>query len=128
MSTELAQVHTNERKLRNYLNLSEPLTDNNLNVNLYLLCNNWYFMTNPIHMNDRKPATCDYFLLTSMVCKYLLTMMPGDKRFNIWCKDDMVRAITVMRDGVPTLKAVESCNIPITTLRRHGKIYSIAIL
>ena len=39
-----------------------------------------------------------------------------------------MRVITVMRDGVPSLKAVESCNVPITMLRRtklNNTIYHI---
>ena len=47
--------------------------------------------------------------------QYLLTMMPGNQRSEQWRKGYMMRAIILMRDGVPTLKAVESCNIPITT-------------
>ena len=37
----------------------------------------------------------------------------------IWCKEDMMRAINVVQDGIPTWEAVESCNVPRTTLRRN---------
>ena len=45
--------------------------------------------------------------------------MPLNKRIKLWCKDDMVRAIVMVRDGVPTREAAETCNVPRTTLRRH---------
>ena len=45
--------------------------------------------------------------------------MPVNKRIKLWCKDDMVRAIVMVRNGVPTREAAETCNVPRTTLRRH---------
>ena len=51
--------------------------------------------------------------------KYLFTRMPVNKRLKLWCKDDMVRAIGMVRDGVPTREAADTCNVPRTTLRRH---------
>ena len=54
-------------------------------------------------------------------------MMPGNKIFKLWCKEGMVRAITMMRDGVPTLKTEEPCSNS-HAQGTPGKRYSIAIL
>ena len=32
------------------------------------------------------------------------------KRIKLWCKDDMVRAIVMVRDWVHTREAAETCN------------------
>ena len=45
--------------------------------------------------------------------------MPVNKRLKLWCKDDMVRAIGMVHDGVPTREAADTCNVPRTTLRWH---------
>ena len=45
--------------------------------------------------------------------------MPVNKRIKLWCKDDMVRAIVMVHDGVPNHEAAETCNVPTTTLRQH---------
>ena len=35
--------------------------------------------------------------------------MPVNKRLKLWCKDDMVRAIGMVHDGVPTREAADTC-------------------
>ena len=57
----------------------------------------------------------------NMMYKYLL-IMPENKRFKLWCTEDMVRAIIVVRYGVPTLEVAESCIVPKTMIGRHMAI------
>ena len=45
--------------------------------------------------------------------------MPVNKRPKLWCKDDMVRAIGMVHDRVPTREAADTCNVPRTTLGWH---------
>ena len=42
--------------------------------------------------------------------------MPVNKKLKLWCKDDMVRAIGMVHDGVPIREAADTCNVPRTTL------------
>ena len=110
MSTALAQVHTSERKLKTILSCQGHWQIITWMLIFYLSCNNSYFMTIPIHMNNQKPATCDYmctFCLQvwcaniywhdewgslpwcGMVCKD--DMMSEDHyRDAGWCKEDMM--------------------------------------
>ena len=52
--------------------------------------------------------------------KYVFTRMPGNKIIKLWCHGGMVRAIAVVRDGVPTREVADICNVPINyTLMRY---------
>ena len=45
--------------------------------------------------------------------------MSVNKKIKLWCKDDMVGAIVMVRNVVPTREAAETCNVPRTTIGRH---------
>ena len=86
-----------------------------------LLCNNRYFMTNPIHMIYQKPATCQYFLFTSMVCKYILTHDAWKQKIQVmaWGGHGQWGSLPWCGMMCATLKALAWCNVPITMPRRH---------
>ena len=66
-------------------------------------------MANAIYIIYQKTShmTIPYVYLS---CKYLFTRMAVIKRIKLWRKDDMVRAIVMVRDWVPTREAAETCN------------------
>ena len=53
-----------------------------------------------------RPVIYDYFPMHNYQVIYLLTSMPGNNVIKLWCKDGMVRAIVMVRDGVLTRDAL----------------------
>ena len=45
--------------------------------------------------------------------------MASNQIIKLWCHGGMVRAIAVVRNGVPTREVADTCNVPITTLMRY---------